>query len=70
MGKEIFAQRLKQLRARRNISTRHLARELGYNSSFSIVSLESGESFPSVEKLINLARYFNVSTDYLLGIEQ
>lgn len=67
MGKEVFAQRLKLLRIKKNISTRHLARVLGYRSSGSIFELESGISFPSVEKLIILAQYFNVSIDWLVG---
>lgn len=68
MGKKIFASRLKELRINKNISTRHLARMLGYKSASVIVDLESGAKFPSVEKLISVAKYFNVSIDWLLGL--
>ena len=40
------------------------------NCSFQVISKwERGEGFPDVQMIIALARYFGVTTDYLLGIE-
>ena len=35
----------------------------------SISKWELGDSYPEVKKIKNIASYFNVSTDYLLGYD-
>jgi len=63
-----FAERLKELRAERGISTRQLAADLGVSSA--IISLwENNASRVTDENLIKVAKYFGVSADYLLGLE-
>lgn len=59
--------RIKQLRLEQNLSLRILASELHIAYS-SLGKYERGEQQPSFETLIKIANYFNVSTDYLLGI--
>lgn len=57
------------LRKQRNLSQEQLAEALGVSRQ-SISKWESGASTPEPEKLIALSRYFAVSVDHLLGIEQ
>ena len=63
----IFAERLKDLRKEKTLSQADLAKELGV-SQRSISSWETGFRQPDFETLEILAKYFGVSTDYLLGI--
>ena len=66
--KKIFGQRLKNLRIKNDELQSDLAKIL--NVDVSMVSLwENGKNYPEVKKLIDIALHYNVSTDYLLGIE-
>lgn len=60
--------RLKTLRTERKLSQKQLAIDLKTTNS-SICDWENGRSEPNIETLINIAKYFNVTTDYLLGLE-
>lgn len=60
--------RIKQLREERDIKQRELAKLLGVEIS-AISKLELGRVPLRDEYIIKLARFFNVSTNYLLGIE-
>ncbi|WP_171051765.1 helix-turn-helix domain-containing protein [Alteribacter natronophilus] len=65
---ETFGERLRLLRIEQNISQEMLAQKL--NISKSTVSMyERNERQPSFTTVINLARLFGVSTDYLLGMK-
>lgn len=56
--------RIKELSSQRKVSVAELERTLGFgNGSISKWNKQS----PSTEKLMKVANYFNVSTDYLLG---
>lgn len=61
--------RLKTLRLQYNLTQEDLAQKLGVSKSV-ISAYENGFRRPSFEALIKLAYTFQVSTDYLLGIEQ
>ena len=61
-----LAERLKNLRAKANISQAKLAEEIGVDKAF-IALVESEKSFVSIQVLILLADFFNVTTDHLLG---
>ena len=61
-----FAERLKQLRSGKNLSQDALGKAMGI-SRYAIYTYENGKAFPTVEGLLALADYFEVSTDYLLG---
>lgn len=63
-----LGERLKQLRIEKNLTQKQLASRLGVAIS-AISSYESDTRCPSFDTLINYARIFHVSTDYLLGIE-
>lgn len=63
-----FAQNLKALRKAKNVGQVKLAQEIGV--SIGIISLwENGLREPTLSNLISLAHYFEVSVDYLIGLE-
>lgn len=64
---EIFAKRVFELRKARGISQEKLGKEIGLSHK-AISTIESGTRSTTIEKLVALARYFEVSTDYLLGL--
>ena len=64
-----FGNTLKTLRLRKDMTQAQLANKLGLTKSV-ISAYETGLRLPSYDILIHIARIYNVSTDYLLGIEQ
>jgi len=64
---EIFAQRIKALRENRGIGLNQLAALLGIGSS-SLSQYENCKRTPDIVVCKMFADYFNVSGDYLLGI--
>ena len=64
----IFAERLKELRKERNMSELQLAKVLGVSST-TINRWERGLRVPNLDSLVLLARFFDVSIDYLCGLE-
>lgn len=63
----MFAKRLKELRSQKQVSQTELAKVLNI-SNRTISMYEQGYSEPNVETLIKISQYFNVSIDYLVGI--
>lgn len=63
------ADRIKELRQAHGWTQAELARKLNMTRN-GINSWEQGFSMPSPPNLVELARLFSVSTDYLLGIER
>ncbi len=61
-------QRIKALREKHNISQKELSKDLGYKTYTTVSKWEANASLPPGKELTKLARYFNVSTDYLLGL--
>ena len=61
-----FRTRLKELRLEKGVSQLEIAKLLNM-SKMAISHWEGGHSEPSIEQLIMLARYFNVTVDYLVG---
>jgi len=64
-----FGNRLKTLRIKKEMTQAQLSERLGLTKSV-ISAYETGLRLPSYDVLIQIARTFNVSTDYLLGMEQ
>lgn len=62
-----FAKRLKELRKENNLSLSQLAKAIGV-SGIAISRWENQLRIPNIESLIALAKYFGVTTDYLLGL--
>lgn len=65
---ELFAFRVKKLRKQRKLSQAELGKALGVAQT-AISAIESGQRTTTIEKLILLAKYFDVSADYLLGLK-
>ena len=66
--KNIFGERLKELRVENGIGQVKLAEDL--NVSKGIISRwENGLREPKLSNLVSLAQYFQVSIDYLAGLE-
>ena len=65
--KNIFAKRLSQLIKDNKTSKQAVANAIGVSRP-AVSQFASGDNLPSVEKLVALATYFNVSLDYLVGL--
>lgn len=65
---KVFCERFKELRKDTNLSTIELGKILKVSNS-TITRWENGNIIPSIEHLYNIAKYFNISADYLLGLE-
>lgn len=61
-----FATRLKELREEKGLNQGQLAKELGISRG-SISYYENEERTPDIEIFDRIARYFNVSVEYMLG---
>lgn len=64
-----FGHRLRRLRTARGLNQSTLAAELKCVQA-SIADWEAGKFYPGFWKIIELAKYFGVDTDYLLGMSQ
>ena len=65
---EIFAERLRELRRENKLSMKALAKEIG-TSDVAINNWENRINEPKITYLYRLANFFNVSSDYLLGLD-
>lgn len=64
-----FGENLKSLRIKKGLSQTQLATKLWLNKSI-ISAYENEQRSPSLDALIKLSYEFNVSMEYLLGIER
>lgn len=60
---------IRELRVARNLSQVDLAKALGVTKQ-SVSNWENNNIQPSIDMLVHLARFFSVSTDCLLGLNQ
>lgn len=60
---------IKELREERNLTQQQLASALNVDKS-TIAKYETGDRLPNIEMSVKLASFFNVTTDYLFGIEK
>lgn len=63
-----FKNRLKELRIANNLSQMQLSLNTGLSQS-AIAKWELGKTEPTASAIIALAKFFNETTDYLLGLE-
>lgn len=61
--------RIKDLREDRELSQAEVAKVI-FTSQQQYSKIETGKSDITGEKLILLAQFYNVSTDYILGLEK
>ncbi len=66
---EIFAERLRELRKEKGLSTEALAKIIGVSDT-AICNWENNKHDVRGEQLAKLAQYFEVSAGYLLGLEE
>ena len=62
-----IGEKINELRNKNNITQLALAKELEVSRS-SVNAWEMGISMPTIDRLIDIAEYFHVSVDYLLGL--
>lgn len=62
-----FATRLRELRIDKKLSMKQLSQEIGVTDG-AISNWENSVNEPKISYLIKLARFFDVTTDYLLGL--
>jgi transcriptional regulator with XRE-family HTH domain len=60
-------EKIRYLRLKNNLTSRELSKALNISES-SISLYENGKRKPSIELIIKVADYFNVTTDFLLGV--
>lgn len=65
----MFGERIKTLRNAYNLNQVQLAGHLGVSKQ-TVSNWENNNILPSIDMLIRIARYFSVSTDYLLEFEE
>ena len=66
---DLLGEKIKYLRKEKGIGQNLLARELGVSNA-SISYWETGKQIPSAEVVYKIAKYFEVTADYLLGLEE
>lgn len=62
-----LGKRLKELRVEKNLSQKALAEIIETNNS-SVCDWECGRTEPSLDTVIKLCEFFDVTADYLLGL--
>ena len=62
-----MGQRLKELREERGLTQQELAQALGLHS-VTYLHYEKSHHEPPLIVLVEMAKFFDVSTDYLLGV--
>jgi len=62
-----FPERLKQLRKEKGLTLKDLSEQLGDIKVASISRYEHGRREPNIDKLLEIADFFNCSVDYLIG---
>ena len=65
---KIVAERIRALRAEKGIGQNQLAQDIEVRNA-SISYWENAKQEPSAQAVYKLARYFDVTADYILGIE-
>lgn len=64
----MFKERLKEIRTENNVKQVELANFLGVRNT-TVSAWETGDNEPDLTTVVKIARYFHVTTDYLLGMD-
>lgn len=65
---DVFPTRLRDLMEENGTKQEELARVLGVKARQSITGYTDGSTIPTADKIVALAKFFHVSTDYLVGL--
>ena len=63
-----FKDRLKELRESKGLSQMDLSKEIGFSQS-AIAKWELGKTEPTASAIVAIAKFFNETTDYILGLD-
>lgn len=63
-----FGEIFKSLRKQSGLTQSELGRRVGLSKAV-VSKYENGMGYPTFDTLIRIAKYFGVTTDYLLGVE-
>lgn len=63
--KSNIAERLRVLRAQRNVKQTEMTKQIGIARQ-TLSMIERGEQFPTIPQIVALSDFFGVTTDYLL----
>lgn len=69
MNNNDFGKKLKDLRMENGLTQRELGEKLGYCNQ-TVSFWESGRREPDLDALVAVAKFFDVSVDYLLGLKE
>jgi transcriptional regulator with XRE-family HTH domain len=61
-----FGEKLRSLRVSQGMTLSELASELGHKTHSYLSELEAGKKIPTVDFVLNVAHFFDVTTDELL----
>lgn len=64
-----FGENLRKLRHNRNLTQKELGVMVGLSKAV-VSKYENSMGYPTYDVLIRIARYFGVTTDYLLGVNK
>jgi transcriptional regulator with XRE-family HTH domain len=64
-----FGEKLKFLRVQKGLTLQQFAHSLGYKAHGYISELESGKKVPTVEFLLSVSKFYDVSADVLIKDE-
>ena len=67
-GITMFCKRLEGLRNSYSLTQKQLADKLGVTKQ-TVSNWENDNILPSIETLMRICQFFNVSTDYILGLD-
>ena len=62
-----FGENLKKLRIGQNLTQKDFGAKVGLSKAV-VSKYENGLGYPTFEPLIHIAKFFSVTTDYLLGV--
>lgn len=64
-----FSERLKELRLEKELSQRQLSKATGISQN-AITCWETSKTIPLANFVVILAKFFDVTTDYILGVTE
>lgn len=65
-SKKIFSNRIKEQRLKKNLKQSELGKIVGLSNN-AISDIERGYRLTTIDKIVDLADFFDVSIDYLVG---
>ena len=64
----VFPERIKELRIEKELSINELGKQIGVSGA-AVSRWENGTRIPNLDSIYALAKFFDVSADYLIGLE-